>query len=196
MMCRSNPQTLNRYAYVRNNLLNWIDPFGLDVDEDTCGDDWYASSHAECPGGGGWFPPIWIPIGGDSGTVSGGPGTITTGNGGKPGGLANFPNGEQLGFPTGFPFPQPDIWALLIPGSVTCEWGPCVPIGNSFAGPDFGTASGCVSPLIFVGWCINIVHGDHRPLVHKHRLQLRGLTVCLGQRAIRVEQNNPESRRG
>ncbi len=44
----SNPQSLNRYAYVYNNPLGWIDPYGLDADNPGYCD----VSHATCGGGG------------------------------------------------------------------------------------------------------------------------------------------------
>jgi RHS repeat-associated protein len=43
----TNPQSLNRYAYVLNNPTTLIDPTGLDTG--MCDDPAYAASHAECP---------------------------------------------------------------------------------------------------------------------------------------------------
>src|SRR5208282_2724091 len=42
----TNPQSLNRYAYVLNNPASMVDPSGLDPA--ACQDPMYASSHAEC----------------------------------------------------------------------------------------------------------------------------------------------------
>lgn len=42
--------------------------------------------------------------------------------------------GETLGFPNWFPFPQGNIWGTLLPIDPSCEFGPCVPIGNDYLG--------------------------------------------------------------
>jgi RHS repeat-associated protein len=78
----SNPQSLNRYAYVLNNPLNYADPLGLycvylndsgkaveSIDSD--------SDSGECAGGGGYWIQgdygggSWININVDAGTVTG-----------------------------------------------------------------------------------------------------------------------------
>ena len=48
----SNPQSLNRYAYVLNNPASLNDPLGLDGENpaDPCSDPSYADSNAECDG--------------------------------------------------------------------------------------------------------------------------------------------------
>ncbi|TAM79098.1 MAG: hypothetical protein EPN47_19000 [Acidobacteria bacterium] len=46
----SNPQSLNRCAYVLNNPATLTDPLGLDPVQ--CDDPAYADSHAECQGPG------------------------------------------------------------------------------------------------------------------------------------------------
>jgi RHS repeat-associated protein len=48
----SDPQTLNRYAYARNNPLAFVDPMGLDS-EDECGDDDGVCGDGSGNGGGG-----------------------------------------------------------------------------------------------------------------------------------------------
>ena len=52
----SNPQSLNRYAYVTNNPSSSYDPLGLDQEGGTCaafGDN-FGWGVAQCPSGGGW----------------------------------------------------------------------------------------------------------------------------------------------
>lgn len=62
-----NPQSWNRYAYVLNNPMSLIDPFGDDC-YDSNGNATSAGSEAECFGGGGgasWWDPTtgtwWVP---------------------------------------------------------------------------------------------------------------------------------------
>ena len=122
-------QTWNRYAYVGNNPLSFVDPLGLDHSD--CSDHWYADSHAECPvppciafGSEGCIPiPPGYPWGG------GGGGGSTGGGGGGGGGSSAPPSsgggggaplsGETLGLPGGLnPFPFGNIWNLFgfLPG--------------------------------------------------------------------------------
>ena len=76
-----NPQSLNRYSYVRNNPLKFVDPSGLTPEAEGWDNDWadeYASNHGERPSiedwqtrqyslqnpgsgpGGSWTEQDWI----------------------------------------------------------------------------------------------------------------------------------------
>ncbi len=67
--------------------------------------------------------------GGGGGT---GGGTPPPSSGSNTGGLPPM-GGETLGFPNWFPFPQGSIWRALLPIDPSCEFGPCVSIGNGYA---------------------------------------------------------------
>jgi RHS repeat-associated protein len=116
-----NPQSLNRYAYVQNDPVNLVDPLGLiaTIPPIDCGHE---------PPDPYDFPPI--PTGGGSG---GGPGGGTSA-GGTTGG--NFPNGETLGIPGGFPLPNLTLCQLmgLCPIAPDCNFGLCVPGGGFSSG--------------------------------------------------------------
>jgi hypothetical protein len=74
----------------------------------------------------------YFEAGGGGGGGGGGTGGSTgSGSGPNTGGLPPI-SGETLGFPNWFPFPQQNIWNVLLPGDVGCEFGPCVPIGMGF----------------------------------------------------------------
>jgi RHS repeat-associated protein len=89
----TNPQSLNRYAYVLNNPTSLTDPLGLGSEEcsqsnddnDCCNDPNYVG--AEC-GGPGWPPGFWPPDWGGGGGGGGGgssPTPTPTANDGSPG---------------------------------------------------------------------------------------------------------------
>ncbi len=126
----TNPQSLNRYAYVLNNPASMIDPSGLDPA--ACQDPMYATSHAECRSdpvcgyfsmqcGGPWGIPPGPAGGGQSGggdtSIPGGP--IAQGGPGMPG----FPGNAD----------QPDnIICTIEDGQLTCrEIDITVILGNS-----------------------------------------------------------------
>ncbi len=56
----TNPQSLNRYAYVTNNPASLTDPLGLGS-PDPCSDPVYAMSDAQCQGGCGFLNPEECP---------------------------------------------------------------------------------------------------------------------------------------
>lgn len=145
----SNPQSLNRYAYVLNNPINFVDPFGLDMcaldgrSADGCAipcDDPFVTPDPEtCSGGGGGFPfpiPVGGGGGGGGGISGGGPNPAT----GKP----SPPLSEQL--PPGVVIRPPGLWTLFLPIDEGCEFGACVPLGDSF-GPGNPMRAG--GPIIF-----------------------------------------------
>ena len=72
--------------------------------------------------------PTYCIAGGGGGTG----GTTGTGSGLNTGGLP-LVGGERLGIPNWLPFPQGNIWGALLPVDPSCEFGPCVPIGNRLA---------------------------------------------------------------
>ena len=139
----ANPQSWNRYAYVRNSPLNFVDPLGLNVrfwDYDGGG----GGAGGVCPaeysaeqcgmGGGG----IDIPIGGGGG---GGGGASGGGTGGSAPSTTNTGSrppltGETLGIPNGLSMGSLNLCQImgLCPIGAGCEFGTCTPIGDSFAG--------------------------------------------------------------
>jgi RHS repeat-associated protein len=87
----TNPQSLNRYAYVLNNPTGLIDPLGLDPGQGSdpnpgsCYDPNSVNAACWSPG---WPPPFWPPYGGDGSGGSGGGGpsvNLPTGNTGAMG---------------------------------------------------------------------------------------------------------------
>lgn len=113
----TNPQSWNRYAYVGNNPLMFVDPLGLEAGD--CSDITYAESHAKCrnyPGciAYGTEGCIPIPGGGDGGADSGMGGT-----GGGGGGGGGNPNPPSQPNPQTQPQPTPVSWpdeTLGLPG--------------------------------------------------------------------------------
>ena len=94
----SNPQSLNRYAYVLNNPTNFIDPLGLTANPaDPCYDSYFAMTHAECPTAWPYPGPT---IGPDPGGGGGGGGASGGQAGAMPGNAA-FPPVEVICSSTG-----------------------------------------------------------------------------------------------
>jgi len=116
----TNPQSLNRYAYVLNNPTSLIDPLGLDPgqgsDPGECDCNDPNCVNAEC-GGPGWPPGFWPPNGGAGSGGSGGGGPTVT----LPTGNAGFP---QSGLPATWQLPWPSG------GILPCDLVVCGPIWN------------------------------------------------------------------
>ncbi len=135
----SDPQTLNRYPYVRNNPLTLTDPSGMCAD--FVGDD------SDCGGGvqigfgiglgsGGWGPPPPISF----------PPNTTNGPGASNGTLnSDDPfSGETNGIPNGLQVPTLGVWGLVLPSDPGCFFGTCGG-GLIFDATNGGAAGGCVS---------------------------------------------------
>jgi RHS repeat-associated protein len=160
----SNPQSMNRYAYVLNSPLSFVDPSGLEE----CLDD---PCEGGGGGGGGFCDPFWGDCGGGGcdplwGDCGGGgwPGDPGGGAGGGYGGGASGssagngpphlePNwgkdpgsfGESLGFPTARPMGSWGVAAALgLPGGPGCEFGACGAGASTFTlGP--GAIAGTIA---------------------------------------------------
>jgi RHS repeat-associated protein len=187
----SNPESLNRYAYVMNNPTTLTDPSGLisavgcdpftGIGCEGC-DPWTG----ECP------PPTgpFFPVGGGGGEGGGGG---SGGGGGGVGGGAGGTGGPTTSgghFPTsagpmngGFgPTWALNPWQIWGPfgSSLPCDFGPCVVIGNPFTG-QVGVSVGWTFPWgvnvnFFAGFAVDL-HG-HFAFYHG-----RGVGAGLGARA-------------
>ncbi len=115
------PQTWNRYAYVRNSPLNLTDPTGLILKSDPCGD-------GGCGGGDGYCPP-WFAYCGDPCEIFGEECDDGGDDGGGGGGVPGLPPAappsfpldttnawnEVNGLPAGYQLPQLSVWCLVSP---------------------------------------------------------------------------------
>ena len=100
--------------------------------------DW-SGGWSEGPGNSGGFTwPIfltglWDVFGGIGAGGSGG--SHAPSGGGTSGGanIANFPNGESLGIPSGLPTNSWSVWGAILPDGADCgDFGPCIDIGEGF----------------------------------------------------------------
>jgi RHS repeat-associated protein len=116
----TNPQTINRYTYVRNNPTNRVDPSGLcdDPEDPSCGGcDFFCGDPCFFCGGGGGdggppaspYPPQQNPVSSSASTV---------GSQGGCDGSGDPTCGETNGIPYGLQFP-----GLSFPGLSGCTYG-------------------------------------------------------------------------
>jgi RHS repeat-associated protein len=138
----SNPQTLNRYAYVNGRPLYLTDPSGLD------GDSFCSRYPQVCA-----FPPLILlwPL------FHHGPkfhGSLEP----RPSVGRNFPNGESSGIPAGMSLPDASLANIFLPQAGRCEFGTCAPIGNSVVPAAVPIAAGCLAqPEI----CVTVLVGSY-----------------------------------
>jgi RHS repeat-associated protein len=161
----TNPQSWNRYAYVVNNPLIFIDPLGLGPGDDQISDSGCGGtqweSNAECSGpggdpdggggGGGGGVTVDFPWGwfdwDDSGDWGAGPAGNSQNGGGT---VQSWPNGQSLGIPYGVPMGPLTLGQLLgIPGlgggfGLPCDFGTCGSGAGGEAFADVLTLSGVV----------------------------------------------------
>lgn len=143
----TNPQSWNRYAYVRNNPLASIDPLGLhdpscDPNDPTCPCDPYTGICGPCPFGGNYCP---VPGPGGGGGGEGG------GGGGRPGGPVAIPEPPiNVGVPDDPGMGPGPIWTEQIPIG-TGPVNPYLIIQNFIGLSAHGGWTGTPCPPLLVG---------------------------------------------
>ncbi|HEX7961739.1 MAG TPA: hypothetical protein VF493_17590, partial [Terriglobales bacterium] len=118
----TNPQSLNRYAYVMNDPMDLADPLGLDPsncgNDSKCWSDWAKATYGHFFGGAQPFPPL--PDCFDLFSSCGGGfsrfGVSIAGAGG---------GGETSGIPDFIPFPTGSLADFLPDLPRECDFGPC-----------------------------------------------------------------------
>jgi RHS repeat-associated protein len=126
-----NPQDLNRFSYVRNNPLRYVDPTGHAVAEEDDGGVYCTVTHT-CP------QPPCSTCGGGGGTGGGGGGSGGTGGGGSTGGgtgTGGTGGSGGGGQPLAAPYLNTDYYGLIAntlyttptlpPSPFACEWFDC-----------------------------------------------------------------------
>jgi len=88
---------------------------------------------------------VFIGLCGDSSGGNSGSGGNGTGSAGPtPSAASNSKpplSGETNGIPNGFRIPRQNIWNVLLPGTMQCDFGVCVPIGNGVLGGRINAAT-------------------------------------------------------